>query len=105
MNIKQTLEIAKKMDIYGRLLTSKQQKVLNSYINYNGSISEIAEDLGTSRQAVLDIIKRTILKLDEYEKKLKFCQKLDKIYSKISKCGLTSQQEKVIIELVKTMED
>jgi len=109
MNLQETIEIGRKMDMYGSLLTKKQQQVLNSYVNYNGSISEIAEDLGTTRQAVLDIIKRTVAKLDGYEKQMKLCQKLDKIYKNIpkisTKCSLTKEQEQAIIELVKSMEE
>jgi len=109
MNLQETIEISRKMDMYGVLLTEKQQQVLNSYVNYNGSISEIAEDLGTTRQAVLDLIKRTVAKLDDYENRLKFCKKLDKIYNNIPKMsiklGLTKIQEKDIMKLVKSMEE
>lgn len=109
MNLQKTVEIGRRMDMYGTLLTEKQQQILNSYVNYNGSISEIAEDLGTTRQAVLDLIKRTVAKLDEYEKRLKFCSKLDKIYDNIpkmsAKLSLTKEQENTIMKLIKSMEE
>lgn len=109
MNLKETIKNARLLDIYGGLLTKKQQQILNSYVNFNGSISEIAENTKTSRQAVLDIIKRTLQKLNQLEEKLKICKKLDNIYEKISNIsaqfGLTTKQEQVIIEAVKGMEE
>lgn len=109
MDIKQTILLSRKLDIYGVMLTQKQKDIMNSYLNYNGSISEIAENFGTTRQAVLDIIKRTTQKLDEFENKLGLCQKLDKIYLRLSKifheCGLTKQTQDIIMKEVKTLED
>ncbi len=109
MNLKQTFEVARLLDTYGQLLTKKQQAILNSYVNFNGSISEIAEDTGISRQAVLDSIKRTVCKLENYEKKLGICEKMSKIYLKISELSkkfcLTSQQEKELVSTFKIMEE
>ena len=44
--------------IYGKLLTEKQYQVLNDYYNNDLSLSEIAENLQITRQAVRDNIKR-----------------------------------------------
>lgn len=58
------------VDFYGKLLTEKQETVLKLYVNEDYSLSEIAEDLGSSRQAVHDLIQRSSEKLTEYENKL-----------------------------------
>ncbi|WZL74816.1 putative DNA-binding protein [Clostridiaceae bacterium 35-E11] len=57
-------------DFYGQLLTPKQQEVLQLYYSHDLSLGEIAEQLGVSRQAVYDTIKRTEKLLYAYEKKL-----------------------------------
>lgn len=108
MDLQNVIKTGRKMDVYGSLLTEKQKQVLNSYVNYDGSISEIAEDLGITRQAVLDLIRRTVAKLNQYEKKMKICEKLDKIYEEIPKItaqrGLTKAQEQYIINLIRSVE-
>ena len=43
-------------DIYGELLTKKQQDILDLYYGSNLSLAEIAEELGITRQAVRDSI-------------------------------------------------
>jgi len=43
-------------DIYGELLTEKQQNVLDLYYNQNLSLAEVAEEVGKTRQAVKDSI-------------------------------------------------
>lgn len=43
-------------DIYGDLLTEKQQNVLDLYYNENLSLAEVAEEVGITRQAVKDSI-------------------------------------------------
>lgn len=45
-------------DIYGELLTKKQQNVLDLYYNENLSLAEIAEETGITRQAVKDSIEK-----------------------------------------------
>ena len=57
-------------DIYGGLLTEKQQNILNSYLNEDMSISEIARDENISRQAAFDLLKRSEKLLEDYDEKL-----------------------------------
>ena len=70
-------------DVYRGLLTEKQIKVLNSYLNYNGSLAEIADDLCISRQAVLDLVTRTTKRLEFFESKLLICKKFDLLPKKV----------------------
>ena len=44
------------LDIYGELLTEKQQDILDLYYNENLSLAEIAEEVKVTRQAVRDSI-------------------------------------------------
>lgn len=57
-------------DFYGSLLSDSQSEVMSMYHEDNLSLSEIAEELGQSRQAVHYTLKKTEKALNEYEKKL-----------------------------------
>ena len=50
------VQIGMLLDIYGALLTDKQQDILDLYYNQNLSLAEIAEEIGVTRQAVRDSI-------------------------------------------------
>ena len=74
-------------DFYEKLLTEKQKTVLGFYLNDDYSLAEISEKIKISRQAVHDIIKRTTLKLEDFENKLGLYEKLKnsrKLYKEIA---------------------
>ena len=54
------------LDFYGELLTDKQRECFDLHFNEDLSLSEIAEQLSISRQAVWDNIRRAELSLSEY---------------------------------------
>lgn len=56
-------------DIYGELLTKKQQNVLDLYYNENLSLAEVAEEVGITRQAVKDSIAKGEKKLFRIRRK------------------------------------
>ncbi|MBQ6815334.1 MAG: putative DNA-binding protein [Lachnospiraceae bacterium] len=57
-------------DFYGELLTAHQKSICEDYFFNDIGLSEIAEDRGTSRQAVHDMVKRCEKLLAGYEAKL-----------------------------------
>lgn len=57
-------------DFYGELLTERQQQVYESVVLEDYSLSEVAEELGISRQGVHDMIRRCNHTLEGYESKL-----------------------------------
>lgn len=57
-------------DFYGELLTEKQQDCFHLHFNEDLSLGEIAEDLGISRQAVWDNIRRAEELLKRNEEKI-----------------------------------
>ena len=63
------------MDLYKDLLTDKQKEYLTLYYEEDLSLSEIANDLGVSRNAIYDNIKRAVKSLEKYESKLKLLEK------------------------------
>ena len=79
------LEQALLYDFYGELLTERQQQVYESVVLEDYSLSEVAEDLGISRQGVHDMIKRCNKTLEEYEQKLHLVEKFLSVKEKVSK--------------------
>lgn len=57
------------LDFYGELLTKKQRDCFDLHYNEDLSLSEIAEQLGISRQGVWDNIRRAEAALTEIEEK------------------------------------
>ena len=55
---------------YGALLTEHQRQVVDLYLRSDWSLAEIARHQGTSRAAVHDIVRRSTLALQEYERRL-----------------------------------
>ena len=64
-------------DFYGELLTERQRQVY--------TLSEVAEELGISRQGVHDMIRRCNRTLEEYEEKLHLVEKFLNIRSQVMK--------------------
>lgn len=58
------------LDFYGVLLTERQRYCMEQHCENDLSLSEIAEELGVSRQAVHDNLQRASQLLNEYESKL-----------------------------------
>jgi hypothetical protein len=73
-------------DIYGSLLTQNRREVIGSYYDCDLSLGEIAENCGISRQAVRDSVSKAKESLLDYEKKLGFKAKLDKIVKDLKLC-------------------
>ena len=73
------VEISILLEIYGKLLTDKQYNYMNDYYNEDLSLSEIAENEGITRQAVMRILQKTSKKLEEYEEKLQIMKKQKQI--------------------------
>ena len=57
------------LDFYGELLTERQRSCYDLHVNEDLSLSEIAEQIGVSRQGVWDNIRRAEQTLREIEEK------------------------------------
>jgi len=62
-------------DFYGQLLKDRQKQFLEMYYRDDLTLSEIAELMDVSRQAVFDQLKRTENVLENYEEKLQLLAK------------------------------
>ena len=108
--MEKNVEISILCDLYGKLLTPRQEEILIDYYNNDLSLSEIAENNSITRQAVRDIIKKGEKKLFEYEEKLQFMKRtlkqedvLKKVLLELGKIQKNSSDKKVahILETVK----
>lgn len=66
----QRMRLSKLFAMYGGLLTEKQFQCLSFYFDDDLSLSEIADEMEVSRQAVYDLLKRVEQTLEKYESKL-----------------------------------
>ncbi len=73
----ETLRKTMLFDYYGELLTEKQRLYYDLHYNEDYSLAEIAEQNGTSRQAVWDIIRRAEQTLSEFEEKTGLIRRAD----------------------------
>ncbi|MBR4706437.1 MAG: putative DNA-binding protein [Pseudobutyrivibrio sp.] len=79
-------------DFYGELLTEHQRSVYEMSINEDLSLSEIADTLSISRQAVHDIIKRCDKLLEDYESRLHLVDKFMQIKSDVVRINELTEQ-------------
>lgn len=91
--LEKTNHIVLLIDMYGDLLTEKQQNYLAMYYEEDLSLSEIADILDVSRNAVHDQIKRAIIALEGYETKLGLIKKHQERLDLISKIEKTEQED------------
>lgn len=73
----QRMRLGRLFGLYGGLLTEKQFQCLSFYFDDDLSLSEIADELGVSRQAVHDLLKRVEQTLERYEAKLKLLEQTE----------------------------
>lgn len=65
-------------DFYGALLKENQRRMYETYILEDYSITEIAEEMGITRQGVHDAVKRATKQLGEYEERLGLVQRFER---------------------------
>ena len=85
MDIEKLLYLNNLYDLYGVLLTEKQQQYFKEYYFNNLSFGEISEKYQISRNAAFKQLKIIEEKLLDYEEKLKLYYKKEKINGIIKK--------------------
>lgn len=89
--IEKTIRMNQLYDFYGLLLTEKQKTYFLHYFQDDYSLSEIAELLGVSRNAVFDQIQTAVEHLENYETHLRLFEK--------------HQTRMTILQTMKTIQD
>ena len=90
------------LEIYAKLLTDKQADTVDLYYNQNLSLSEIAEEIGITRQAVRKSLVEAEKNLLDYEEKLCILQKQMNRENKIEKI-VKLLDDKQIIKLIEEL--
>lgn len=100
--MEKNVKISMLLNIYGKLLTEKQYETLDNYYNSDLSLSEIAENMDITRQAVRDNIKKGENKLFEFEEKLEIMKraferdkKINNVLSELTKLETNSSDKQV----------
>ncbi|MBQ7514740.1 MAG: transcriptional regulator [Schwartzia sp.] len=88
-------------DLYGALLTEKQQSCLTMYFFEDYSLSEIGDALGVSRQAAYDLLHRSERTLAAYEERLGLLSRrqkeqavLGRIYDRLAAMRMGDEAER-----------
>ena len=79
-------------DFYGELLTEHQKHVYEDVVLNDMSLSEIAEELGISRQGVHDLVKRCDKILAGYEEKLHLIAKFQSAKQKVAQIDALAKE-------------
>ena len=77
------LEIGYLLDFYGEILPERRRDIMDLYYNDDLSLSEIAEQMGITRQAVRDSIKKTEQELFFYEERLGLRRRLTEAETRV----------------------
>lgn len=90
---------------YQNLLTDRQRIIFESYYYEDYSLSEIANSLNVSRNAIWDVLKKVEHNLDEYETKLHLFhqdKKLNQYFNELE--NHLDEEGKKILNKIKEME-
>lgn len=101
------LNIAYLLDFYGDVLTERRRRVLDDYYNNDLSLSEIAADLGISRQGVRELIKKAEEELNFYEEKLHLASRFRKAGAHAERLRALSERHALpeqVIEEIRALE-
>lgn len=72
MDVSNKIKFNDLFDAYGLMLTPKQQEILRQFFQDDLGLTEIAQNLGVSRQAVRDALISTQRTLEDLESKIGF---------------------------------
>ncbi|MBQ6440916.1 MAG: MarR family transcriptional regulator [Mogibacterium sp.] len=99
-------------DFYGSLLNESQNEVMALYHEDNLSLSEIAEELGQTRQAVHYTLRKAEKALKSYEEKLSLVssykknrQLAQKVFSIIDSAGIEEPYAEKIKQIIEQITD
>lgn len=99
--IKKVLIMNELFDLYGELLSAKQQQIFIDYYEENLSLSEIAENYKISRNAVFDSLKKSENSLLNYEEKMRFLEKTKELNTKLMSLFETEHIDDYALKILK----
>lgn len=87
-------------DLYGNLLNEREREIFTLFYEEDLSLQEIADEREVSKSAIGKTIQVVNKKLEDYESKLHFLDKIGKVCCELKKINNKDIQEK-IIEIMK----
>ena len=105
-DLKKKVDLAFLSAFYGGMLTEKQRKILSLHCEEDLSLAEIAEEVGSSRQAVHESLTRASARLNEMEAALGAAARYRRMASGLDgalsalKSGNHSRAEQILEELL-----
>ena len=105
IDLENFVEYGALFEVYGKLLSSDRQKIMASYFGFNMTLVEIAEELGISRQAVLDAIKKSCEKLQGFESALGICKKNQTLAKHLEELESLAKGNAQILKKVEEMKE
>ena len=94
------------LSFYQDLLTDKQKEILHQYYYEDFSLSEIAENMGISRNAVHDSMKKSINTMEKYESVLNMNEdykKRNDIYQQLERLEISDVN--TLVEKLRKLEE
>ncbi len=98
------MEVSMLLDLYKGLLTDKQAETMELYYNEDLSLSEIAENLGITRQGVRDALVKGEKALLEAEEKLGLGKRIENLESRLKKINGLIKMSGTAEEIIKLSE-
>lgn len=105
--ITETLKVTMLYDFYGALLTERQRRCIELHYLNDWSLAEVAEKFDVSRQAVHDILKRSVQVMEDFESKLELVENYEKeqqilneIVTLIKQAKKDSNDKSVVLEQI-----
>ena len=97
------------IDFYGSLLSDRQRDIISLYYEEDLSLSEIAADVGITRQGVRDSVKKAEAILTEAEEKLGLAQRFKELSEKTDiikekLLGLEDEKLAPVIKMIDSLE-
>lgn len=84
------------LDFYGMALSEKQRNAVTMYYSSDMTITEIASELGTSRQAAFDNVKRGVAELVRLDEALNLLERFSKAKDCISHIAKEASGNEII---------
>lgn len=106
--MEKNIEITLLFDIYGKLLTVKQQEIFKEYYLYNLSLREIAQNRNISYQGVRDSIKSSENMLENFEKNvgmLRMLKNVENACDILNKSKDLNNEKEKLLKLLKSEDD
>ncbi|NIK75654.1 hypothetical protein FHS15_000754 [Paenibacillus castaneae] len=105
--LSKTTRINQLFDFYEPLLTEKQRTFLKYYFHDDFSLGEIAAEVGISRQAVYEHIKRAEQVLESYESKLSLLvrhesllQLTAELVNNVNELAIAEQEKQALMSVI-----